>query len=102
MKVTEKEKARKKVDETEGDKPEVPGDFICIDPTEKPLVFDFLNGAREDIEEELALLHIRLCLHCRKIAATLLKARAYLEPKAEPCFHAETPEVVEVETERVS
>jgi hypothetical protein len=101
MRVKEKEKTRKKVDQTEGDKPEVPGDFICIDPTEKPLVFDFLNGFKEDIEE-LALLHLRLCLHCRKLAATLLKARAYLEPKAEPCLCAESPEVVEVETERVS
>ncbi len=91
---------RKKVAETEGEKPEVPEDFICIDPAEKPLVFDFLTGLKQELAE-VALIHLRLCLHCREIATTFLKINNYLEPNSGHCLHAEKSEV-EVEPERLS
>lgn len=82
-----KEKVRKKCDGTEAEQPEVPEDFICIDPEQKSLVFDFLNGFNQEVEE-LAMLHLRLCLYCREIAATHLKINRYLEPKTGYYLHA--------------
>lgn len=94
-----KHNSRKKSAETEGEKPEVPEDFICIDPAEKPQVFDFLTGLRQDVAE-LAFIHLRLCLHCRELAATVLKINKYLEPKLVHYLHAEKSEV-EAEPEGV-
>ncbi|HLL70930.1 MAG TPA: hypothetical protein VK363_05820 [Pyrinomonadaceae bacterium] len=85
-------KVRKKHAGTEAEKPEVPEDFICIDPEQKPLVFDFLNGFKQELKEA-ALIHLRLCLHCREIAATVLKINRYLEPKSGQYLHPERPEV---------
>lgn len=94
-----KEIAKEKATGTDGEQPEVPEDFICIDPPQKPLVFDFLTNFDQDIKE-LAMLHLRLCLHCREIAATVLEINRYLE-NGRRCLHAETSEV-EADTEKVS
>ncbi|HEX8847748.1 MAG TPA: hypothetical protein VF791_24115 [Pyrinomonadaceae bacterium] len=95
-----KEKVKKKRGGTQDEKPEVPEDFICIDPEQKPLVFDFLNGFKQELKEA-ALLHLRLCLHCREIAATVLKINRYLEPKSGNYLHAKETEIVS-ETKEVS
>jgi hypothetical protein len=95
-----KEKVKKKRGGTQDEKPEVPEDFICIDPKQQPLVFDFLNGFKQDLKE-VALLHLRLCLHCREIAATVLKINKYLEPKSGHYLHAKKSEIA-TEIEEVS
>lgn len=95
-----KEKVRKKRGGIQDEKPEVPEDFICIDPEQKPLVFDFLNGFKQDLKE-VALLHLRLCLHCREMAATVLKINRYLEPKSGHYLHAKKSEIA-IKTEEVS
>lgn len=95
-----KERVKKKRGGTQDEKPEVPEDFICIDPEQKLLVFDFLNGFKQDVKN-IALLHLKLCLHCREIAATVLKINRYLEPKSGHYLHAEKPEIA-TETEEVS
>lgn len=87
-----KEKVRKKNTGTQAEKPEVPEDFICIDPEQKPLVFDFLNGFEQNLKETV-LLHLRLCLHCREIAGTVLKINRYLEPKSGHYLHPEKSEL---------
>lgn len=73
-----KEQIRRTVVGADGEQPEVPEDFICIDPEQQPLVFDFLNNSNQDIKET-ALMHLELCLHCREVAATIIKIKKYLE-----------------------
>jgi hypothetical protein len=95
-----KEKVRKKGSGTEDENSEVPEDFTCIDPDQEPLVFDFLNGFKQDLKEKV-LLHLRLCLHCSEIAATILKINRYLEPKSGHYLHPKRHEIA-IETEEVS
>lgn len=95
-----KEKVRKKQAGTKAKKPEVPGEFICIDPEQKSLVFDFLNGFKQELKEA-ALFHLRLCLHCREIAGTVLKINRHLEPESGHYLHAEKAEIA-IEAEEVS
>lgn len=89
MKTTEK--ARKKQTGMEDEQPEVPEDFICIDPEQKPVVLDFLKGSEQDLKEA-ALLHLRLCLHCREMAETVLKIKR-LESESGYCLHGEKSEI---------
>jgi hypothetical protein len=62
---------------TEADQnlPQIPRKFICIDPTQRHLVVDFLTNFDQDIKE-LVLTHLRLCLHCREQAQSLLKIKS--------------------------
>jgi hypothetical protein len=103
-----KEKVRKKLTGTEAEKPEVPEDFICIDPSQQSLVYGFLksfnngfnNGFSHEVKE-MAKIHLRLCLRCREIAAEVLKTDRYSEPKSAYYLH---PEKIELpfETEALS
>ena len=74
--------------------PCVPKDFICVDPERKPLVLDFLMDFRQDLREP-AITHIKLCLHCREMAATVLKLNGHVEPQAEASPQAEKSEVTD-------
>ena len=49
---------RKQRAETDGEEPEVPEDFSCIDPQQKPLVFDFLNTF-DQVIEGVVLAHLQ-------------------------------------------
>jgi hypothetical protein len=62
--------------------PQIPKNFICVDPSQRDLVFDFLADFNQDLKES-ALTHLRLCLHCRELAHGLL------EIKSGHCLHAE-------------
>lgn len=92
------QQVKKEFAETDVEQPEVPEDFICIDPPQQPLVLDYLSNFNQEIKEA-ALIHLKLCLHCRELAATVLKVNRYLEPKSGQYLHAE---ITETETEQVS
>lgn len=61
--------------------PRITGRFICIDPSQRHLVYDFLADFNQGGRES-ALVHLRLCLHCRELA------QALLEIKSGHCLHA--------------
>lgn len=58
----------KKSTETDSGKPEVPEDFICIDPKQKRMVLEFLDNFNQRPTDQV-LVHLKLCLYCREIAA---------------------------------
>lgn len=43
-------------------------DYLCVDPEQGMLVFDWLNGF-DDEAKETVVLHLRICLHCREAVA---------------------------------
>lgn len=43
-------------------------DYVCVDPEQGIVVFDWLNGFNNEAKEMVAL-HLRLCLHCREAVA---------------------------------
>lgn len=92
-----KEKVKKGYSETEPDPPRLPKNYICVDPTQKSLVFDFLKDFSEDIRES-ALMHLRLCLHCHEAATFILKINKYLEPKSGYYLHPAESEVAAEKT----
>lgn len=57
--------------ENDSERPEVPENFTCIDPAQKPMVLRFLVKRDPNLKEQ-AMVHLRLCLHCRDIAAKYL------------------------------
>jgi hypothetical protein len=82
-----KDSKAKKANESDSEKPEVPEDFICIDPQQKPMVLQFLSDFNQNLKDE-ALVHLKLCLHCREIAANLPKIHRSARPKPPyyPCW----------------
>jgi hypothetical protein len=68
--------------EADSEPPQIPGKFVCIDPAQEHLIYDFLTDFNQDTKES-ALIHLRLCLHCRELA------KAMLEIKSGHCLHAE-------------
>lgn len=58
----------KKATETDSEKAEVPEGFICIDPGQKRMVLKFLDNSNHRPTGQV-LVHLKLCLHCREIAA---------------------------------
>lgn len=69
----------KKRTDTESEKPEVPGDFICIDLQQKRMVLEFLGSSYQKPKGQV-LVHLKLCLHCREIAANKHKTERLFEP----------------------
>lgn len=49
----------------------LPDNYICIAPEESLIVFDYLNGQRQDVDEKLVALHLNLCLQCQETADSL-------------------------------
>lgn len=62
----------RKAPETDSERPEVPEHFTCIDPAQKPMVLLFLTNHDPNLKEQ-AMVHLRLCLHCRDIAAKYIE-----------------------------
>lgn len=58
--------------EIDSERPEVPEQFTCIDPAQKPMVLLFLSNRDPQLKEQ-AMVHLRLCLQCREIAAKQLE-----------------------------
>lgn len=81
-----KNKLRRRRSEADAELSQIPRKFICIDPAQKHLVFDFLSDFNHDLRET-ALVHLRLCLHCCEVAQTVLKI------KSGHCLHAAQSEV---------
>jgi hypothetical protein len=42
--------------------------YVCVDPDQGILVFDWLNGLHSEAKEAAAL-HLKICLHCREALA---------------------------------
>lgn len=68
--------------QTDCEKPEVPEDFICIDPQQRIMVFEFLTNLTPSLKQQ-ALIHLKLCLYCREIAETLLDPQRCLPTEAQ-------------------
>lgn len=81
----------KKGTEFNHEKPEVPEGFICIDPEQKPMVLRALANFTEEVTGQ-ALVHLRLCLHCREIAETMQKA--YRSSAGLSVFRASLPKSI--------
>ena len=77
-----KRRARKRYSETGSEPSQRPENFICVDPSRMSFVFDFLKDFKQDVRDT-ALMHLRLCLHCREVAATLLKVNRSLGTKSQ-------------------
>lgn len=69
----------KEATETDSEKPEVPEDFICIDPQQKPMVMKFLANSDQKPRGQVRV-HLELCLHCREIAVNKRKTQRLFEP----------------------
>lgn len=87
-----KDKVRKKDDEEDISPSRLPRNFICIDPSQRQLVFEYLSSFDQGIKEP-ALFHLRLCLHCREVAEVVLKINKSLGPKTGRRLHGENSEV---------
>lgn len=74
--------------DTKGDEPEIPGDFICIDLAQKPLVFEYLTRFNPDLKRT-ALVHLKLCLHCSELAGELLDEGELCQSWPVPFLQAE-------------
>jgi len=61
----------KQAPETDSERPEVPDQFTCVDPAQKRMVRLFLSNLDPNLKEQ-ALVHLKLCLHCREFAAKQL------------------------------
>ena len=48
----------------------LPNNYICIDPVESLMVFDYLNGRRE-VDKNIVALHLNLCYQCQDAVETL-------------------------------
>ena len=75
----EKNLTAKRATETDSEKPEVPEDFICVDPQQKPMVLQFLASSNQKPLGQI-LVHLELCLHCREIAANMRKTESSSNP----------------------
>ena len=89
-----KRKVRERYSETGSEPSRIPRNYSCVEPARMSLVFDFLKDFKQDIKEP-ALMHLRLCLHCREVAVTLLKINRYLEPKSRHTPQTEKSEIVD-------
>jgi hypothetical protein len=56
-----------------------PEPYICVQPDEAALVFDWLNRSGRDEDKEVAGLHLRICMHCQEAAAALLMLKRALK-----------------------
>ena len=57
--------------ENEPQKPEVPTEFICIDPAQKAMVLQAVANFDQELDGP-ALAHLDLCLHCCELAETII------------------------------
>jgi hypothetical protein len=58
--------------------------YVCVDPSQASLVFDYFRGAHQDEQVEV-LAHLGLCLLCREAVKTVLKLSACLEGTNDYC-----------------
>lgn len=95
MKTEDEVKKKDDADIDDGEPaPAIPTDYVCVDPEQGALAFEFFRNLDEG-DKEAALVHLRLCLHCREAVATLLKINRYMDPKAEHYLHAEKAHQIE-------
>lgn len=50
----------------------LPTEFVCIDEDEAVAVFDYLNGADDNVDKELIAVHLQLCFDCQEAVVALL------------------------------
>lgn len=72
--------------------------FVCIDPTQRSIVFDFFKGFHQD-EKVDVIAHLGLCLQCRESVATMFKLDKYLHPAQRNYLHPERSSEVTSEPE---
>jgi len=69
-------KAKTKTEETqsaEREAQELPTDYLCIEPREERIVFDWLNGMGSEADREVAEVHLRLCYRCQETVVHLME-----------------------------
>jgi len=75
--------------------------YVCVDPSQRGMVFDFFKGFHQDHKVDV-LAHLGLCLQCREGLSTMLKLNKCLHPARENYLHPERPSEVAPEVEGVS
>lgn len=80
--------------------PAVSESYVCVDPSQRGLVFDFFKGFHQDQKVDV-LAHLGLCLQCREALVTTLNLDRCLHSGRENYLHPErsgqvTPEAIEV------
>jgi hypothetical protein len=73
--------------------PPAADEYVCIDPPQRAIVFDFFKGFHQE-QKWSVIAHLGLCLQCREAVATLLKLNKQLHPAREKYLHAERFETV--------
>jgi hypothetical protein len=83
-------KAKTKTEETRGagsEAQELPTEYLCIEPSEEHLVFDWLNGIGSEANREIAEVHLRLCFRCQETVVHLMKINEEFKKNAGRCLH---------------
>jgi hypothetical protein len=83
-------KAKTKTEETQsagGEAQELPTEYLCIEPREEPLVFDWLNGIGNEANGEIAEVHLRLCFRCQEKVVHLMKIDEEFKKNAGRSLH---------------
>jgi hypothetical protein len=75
--------------------------YVCVDPSQRGMVFDFFKGFHQDQKVDV-LAHLGLCLQCREALLTTLKLDKCLHPARENYLHPERHSEVAPEVEGVS
>lgn len=66
----------------------LPEQFICIAPTEAPLVFDWLKGAGSEAQNEIAEIHLRLCFQCQEAVITMMRLNSEFRENVRRFLHS--------------
>jgi hypothetical protein len=91
-----------KIDTGEGPPPPAGSEsYVCVDPSQRGLVFDFFKGFHQDQKIDV-LAHLGLCLQCRESLSIMLRLDKYSHPARENYLHPERPGEVAPEVEGVS
>jgi len=83
-------KAKTKIEETESAKreaQELPTDYLCIEPRETDIVFNWLNGIGSEADGDVAEVHLRLCYRCEETVVHLMEINEEFKKNAGRYLH---------------
>ena len=83
-------KAKTKTEETQSAKreaQELPTDYLCIEPREEKIVFNWLNGIGSEADREVAEVHLRLCYRCQETVVQVMKINEEFKHNARRFLH---------------
>ena len=83
-------KAKTKTEETQRAKQEaqeLPTDYLCIEPREEDIVFNWLNGVGSEDDRDVAEVHLRMCYRCQETVVHLMEINEEFKRNAGRFLH---------------